>query len=338
MIIVMQSGSTQEDIKRVEEKLQTLGFKTHPIQGEVKTVIGAVGDKDRIDPQTLMRLPGVEAIVPIMRPYKLVSRELKGINTVIQIGDVKFGNGHVGIIAGPCAIEGEDQLLKVAQDVKKAGAHILRGGAYKPRTSPYSFQGLEEEGMRIMKAVASEVGMPIVTEVLDTRDVELVSEYVDILQVGARNMQNFRLLNEVGKSGKPVLLKRGLSATVEEWLMAAEYILSAGNPNVILCERGIRTFETATRNTMDINAIPLVKQLSHLPIIADPSHGTGSWKLVHPVALGVLAAGGDGLMIEVHHDPANATSDGPQSLRPEKFACLMEDVRSLVSALGKSLS
>lgn len=335
MIIVMKSRASQEEIDKVENKLLSLGFKTHPIHGDVKTVIGAIGDKSRVDIEALSNLPGVEAIVPIMKPYKLVSRELKSSNSIVQIGDVEVGGNKLIIIAGPCAIEGYDQLLEVAKSVKQSGAAILRGGAFKPRTSPYSFRGLEEEGLKILQNVGWETNMKSITEVVDTRDVELVCQYVDILQIGARNMQNFRLLNEVGRMDKPVLLKRGLSATIEEWLMAAEYILSAGNSNVILCERGIRTFETATRNTMDINAVVLVKQLSHLPVIADPSHGTGLWRLVHAVSLGLVAAGADGLMIEVHGDPANAASDGPQSLRPDKFDLLMKDLTALSSVLGK---
>jgi len=338
MIIVMKPRASQEEIDKVENKLLSLGFKTHPIYGDVKTVIGAIGDKSRVDIEALSNLPGVEAIVPIMKPYKLVNRELKSSNSIVRIGDVEVGGNKLTIMAGPCAIEGYDQLLEVAKSVKQSGATILRGGAFKPRTSPYSFRGLEEEGLKILQHVSSETNMKSITEVVDTRDVELVCQYVDILQIGARNMQNFRLLSEVGKMDKPVLLKRGLSATIEEWLMAAEYILAAGNPNVILCERGIRTFETATRNTMDINAVVLVKQLSHLPVIADPSHGTGLWRLVHDVSLGLVAAGADGLMIEVHGDPANATSDGPQSLRPDKFDLLMKDLTALCSVLGKQFT
>jgi len=337
MIIVMRQNATVQEIKEVENRLVELGFKTHVIHGEVKTVIGAIGDKKLVRDHNISNLPGVEAIIPIMKPYKLASRELKQSNTVVQIGDVRIGGEKLAVIAGPCAVESEEQILETARKIKEAGAQILRGGAYKPRTSPYSFQGMEEEGLKLLAEAKEATGLKLITEVVDTRDVELVSRYVDILQIGARNMQNFRLLKECGASGKPVLLKRGLSATIEEWLMAAEYILDAGNPNVILCERGIRTFETATRNTMDINAVPVVKELSHLPIVADPSHGTGNWKWVEAVSKAFVAAGADGLIIEVHPDPANAASDGAQSLKPEKFAELMESLKSVAQAVGREI-
>jgi 3-deoxy-7-phosphoheptulonate synthase len=337
VIVVMKPGATQQEIENVEKRLRELGFKTHPIYGEVKTVIGAIGDKRLVKEHNLSHLPGVEAIVPIMKPYKLVGRELKKQDTVVEVGDVKIGGKKLVVMAGPCAVESEEQIYEIALRVKEAGAAVLRGGAYKPRTSPYSFQGMEEEGLKLLHQAARMTGLKVVTEVMDTRDVELVSRYADILQIGARNMQNFRLLKECGLSGKPVLLKRGLSATIEEWLMAAEYIADAGNQNIILCERGIRTFETATRNTMDINAIPVVKELSHLPVIADPSHGTGNWKWVDAVARAFVAAGADGLMIEVHPDPANAVSDGAQSLQPEKFARLMEELKPIARAVGREL-
>lgn len=337
MIVVMKPGATQQEIENVEKRLRELGFKTHPIYGEVKTVIGAIGDKKLVKEHNLSQLPGVESIVPIMKPYKLVGRELKKQDTVVKVGDVKIGGKKLVVMAGPCAVESEEQIYEVARRVKEAGATVLRGGAYKPRTSPYSFQGMEEEGLKLLYQAARMTGLKVVTEVMDTRDVELVSRYADILQIGARNMQNFRLLKECGLSGKPVLLKRGLSATIEEWLMAAEYIADAGNQNIILCERGIRTFETATRNTMDINAIPVVKELSHLPIIADPSHGTGNWRWVESVAKAFVAAGADGLMIEVHPDPANAASDGAQSLHPDKFAHLMEALKPVAQAVGREL-
>lgn len=335
MIVVMKPKATQEQIAHVEQKLVDMGYKTHPIYGEVKTVIGAIGDKTDIG--NIANLPGVEAIVPILKPYKLVGRELHKDSSAVTVGPVVFGGTKLAVIAGPCAIEGEEQIYSVAKSVKEAGAAVLRGGAFKPRTSPYSFQGLEEDGLKLLYQVRRDLDMPVITEVVDTRDVELVSRYSDILQIGARNMQNFRLLNECGKSQKPVLLKRGLSSTVEEWLMAAEYILSAGNKHVILCERGIRTFETATRNTMDINAIPVVKELSHLPIIADPSHGTGHARYVHAVSRAFIAAGADGLIIEVHPDPDNASSDGPQSLRPEVFQDLMDILRPIAQAVGREL-
>lgn len=337
MIIVMKAGATQKQIEAVEKQLQQLGFRTHPIYGEVKTVIGAIGDKRLVKANSIVHMEGVESIVPIMSPYKLVSRELINEDTIIDVDGVSIGGNELVVMAGPCAVESEKQLMEVAVKVKEAGAQILRGGAYKPRTSPYSFQGLEEEGLKLLASVGKETGLKIVTEVVDTRDVELVSQYADILQIGARSMQNFRLLSECGKAAKPVLLKRGLSATIEEWLMAAEYILSEGNPNVILCERGIRTFETATRNTLDINAIPVVKELSHLPIIVDPSHATGNWRWVEAVAKAAIAAGADGLMIEVHPDPSSASSDGPQSLKPEKFSDLMKVLKPVAQAVNRTI-
>lgn len=335
MIIVMSQSATREQIDNVEKKLSELGFKTHPIFGEIKTVIGAIGDKRLLNTQTISSMPGVEALVPIMKPYKLAGRELKQIPTIVKVGDVKIGSNEIVVMAGPCAIENEETFIETAVKVKEAGAKILRGGAFKPRTSPYSFQGLEEDGLKIM-AVAREVtGLKIVTEVVDTRDVELINSYTDIIQIGARNMQNFRLLQEVGMTKKPVLLKRGLSATIEEWLMAAEYIMASGNPNIILCERGIRTFETATRNTIDMSAIPVVKENSHLPIIVDPSHATGSWKYVSALAKGAVATGADGLLIEVHSDPSSALCDGPQCLRPAKFAQLMKELDAVALAVGR---
>ena len=336
MIIVMRPGVTREEIENVEKRLVELGFKTHPIYGEVKTVIGAVGDKRLLEKHNLMQLPGVEIIVPIMKPYKLVGRELKNEDTVVKVDDVEIGGSRLVVMAGPCAVESEEQICEVAEKVKEAGAAVLRGGAYKPRTSPYSFQGMEEEGLKILYEAARQYGLKVVTEVMDTRDVDLVSRYADILQIGARNMQNYRLLKECGLSGKPVLLKRGLCATIEEWLMAAEYIAVSGNSNIILCERGIRTFETATRNTMDINAVPVVKEMSHLPIVVDPSHGSGNWKWVNAVSRAFVAAGADGLMIEVHPDPANAVSDGIQSLKPEKFTRLMNALKPVAQAVEGS--
>lgn len=337
MIIVMKPGASREEIQNVEKRLMELGFKTHPIYGEVKTVIGAIGDKRLVKAHNISLMPGVENIVPIMRPYKLVGRELKPEDTVVEIDDVKVGGKKLVVMAGPCAVESEEQLLITAQKVREAGACILRGGAFKPRTSPYSFQGLEEEGLKILSEVSKATGLKVITEVVDTRDVEMVSRYADILQIGARNMQNFRLLSECGMSGKPVLLKRGLSATIEEWLMAAEYILAAGNNRVILCERGIRTYETSTRNTLDITAIPVVKELSHLPIVVDPSHATGNWKWVEAVSRASIAAGADGLVVEVHPNPDAAFSDGPQSLKPEKFANMMEGLRPIAAAVGREL-
>ncbi|NLC68967.1 MAG: 3-deoxy-7-phosphoheptulonate synthase [Clostridiaceae bacterium] len=337
MIVVMYPNTTKEQIANVEKKLVELGFKTHPIYGEVKTVIGAVGDKRLLNTQAITSMPGVESLVPIMKPFKLASRELKDSPTIVEVGNYKIGEDAIAVIAGPCAIEDEESYISVAFKVKEAGARFLRGGAFKPRTSPYSFHGLEEDGLKILAAAREATGLKIVTEAVDPRDVELVSSHTDIIQIGARNMQNFKLLQEAGMTGKPILLKRGLAATIEEWLMAAEYILSEGNPNVILCERGIRTYETATRNTVDISAIPVVKELSHLPIIVDPSHAAGSWKYVPAISKGAIAAGADGLLIEVHPDPACALCDGNQSLKPSKFTKLMQELEPVARAVGRKL-
>lgn len=337
MIIVMSHTATREQIDQVEQKLSSLGFKTHPIFGEIKTVIGAIGDKRLLNMHAISSMPGVESLVPIMKPFKLASRELKQVQTIVDVGGIKIGGPEVIVMAGPCAIENEESFMETAAKVRDAGAKILRGGAFKPRSSPYSFQGLEEDGLKIMAAAREATGLKIVTEVVDTRDVELVNSYADIIQIGARNMQNFRLLHEVGLTQKPVLLKRGLSATIEEWLMAAEYIMAAGNQNIILCERGIRTYETATRNTIDMSAIPVVKELSHLPIVVDPSHAAGSWKYVSALSKGAIATGADGLIIEVHLDPSTALSDGPQSLRPAKFAQLMDEMRPVAHAVGREM-
>ena len=331
MIIIMKENASKNEIDAVEKKLSGFGFQTHPIVGEKKTVIGAIGDKRQISMNEILLMSGVENVVPIMRPYKLVSKELIREKSIIDVGHgVKVGGNQLAVFAGPCAIEGKEQFAKVARLVKASGANILRGGAFKPRTSPYSFGGLEGEGLEIMRAAGDELDMPICTEVMDTRDVELVARYADIIQIGARNMQNFDLLKEVGQRiKKPVLLKRGLSNTYEEWLMSAEYIMANGNPNVILCERGIRTFETYTRNTLDLQAIPVLKRLTHLPVIIDPSHAGGKWWLVEPMAKAAVVAGCDGLMIEVHNDPENALCDGPQSLKPDRYDNLLKDIRKL---------
>lgn len=337
MIIIMRNNATKSEIEAVEKQLADYGFKTHPIYGELKTVIGAIGDKRRISMNQLMMMKGVENVVPIMRPYKLASRELKKESSVIRVKDVEIGGNKLAVFAGPCAIESQEQFSYVAQKVKESGANILRGGAFKPRSSPYSFAGLEADGLKIMRRAGDETGLPICTEVLDTRDVELVGSYADIIQIGARNMQNFKLLREVGKCNKPILLKRGLANTIEEWLMAAEYIMSEGNEDVILCERGIRTFEPSTRNTFDLSAIPVTKELSHLPIIADPSHAAGTYKYVDALARGAVAAGADGLMIEVHNCPEKAMSDGEQSLTPEHFDALMKQLVPIAEAVGRTL-
>lgn len=337
MIIIMNQNATKEQINDVEKKLFELGFNTHPIVGDIKTIIGAIGDKRLLNTHSIATMPGVEALVPIMKPYKLAGRELKQTPTIVEVGDVKIGGDEIIVMAGPCAIENEENYVATAIKVKEAGAKILRGGAFKPRSSPYAFQGLEEDGLKIMASGRDATGLKLVTEVIDTRDVELVSSYTDIIQIGARNMQNFRLLQEVGMTSKPILLKRGLSATIEEWLMAAEYIMASGNPNIILCERGIRTYETATRNTIDMSAIPVVKELSHLPIVVDPSHAAGTWKYVNALSKGAIATGADGLIIEVHIEPNAALCDGAQSLKPSKFAELMSELRPVAQAVGKKL-
>ena len=337
MIIVMKQTATPAQIQDVENRLIDLGFKTHPIYGEIKTVIGAIGDKRQLNINLISQMEGVETLVPIMKPYKLASRELKHSPTIIDVDGVKIGGSELVVMAGPCAIENEKDFVATAISVKNSGAKILRGGAFKPRSSPYAFQGLEEDGLKIMVAGREATGLKLVTEVVDTRDVELIDKYTDIFQIGARNMQNFRLLSEVGMSGKPVLLKRGLSATIEEWLMAAEYIIAEGNNNVILCERGVRTFETMTRNTLDLSAIPIIKEVSHLPIVVDPSHATGNFKYVPALAKGAIATGADGLIIEVHPNPQCALCDGPQSLRPEKFDSLMKELSLIAEAVGRQI-
>ncbi len=331
MVVVMQKGVSQAQIQLVENRLKAEGFSVHLSQGVNRTIMGVIGEPGQIDPQILASLPGVEKVVPIMQPFKLASRDFKHENSAIQVGSHLIGDGQVTIVAGPCAVEGRDNFLETALAVKEAGADMLRGGAFKPRTSPYSFQGLGEKGLQIMAEARELTGLPLVTEVMDQKSIAMVAEYVDVIQVGARNMQNFFLLRELGKINKPILLKRGMSATIEEWLMAAEYILGSGNPRVILCERGIRTFETYTRNTLDLSAVPLLKHLTHLPIMVDPSHGTGKRELVEPMSLAAVACGADGIMVEVHPNPAEAWSDGPQSLIPDDFARLTRKVHHLES-------
>lgn len=338
MIVVMERDATEEQIQKVVSRLEREGFQVHLSRGVTRTIIGAVGDKGHLQRESLEAMEGVEKVVPVLRPYKLAAREFRPENTVVRLRQgVEIGGEAIQVIAGPCAVESFEQLLVTAEAVKASGATILRGGAFKPRTSPYSFQGLEEEGLRLLAQARAATGLPVVTEVMDPRSVPLVAEYADVLQVGARNMQNFYLLREVGAAKKPVLLKRGPSATIEEWMLAAEYIMSAGNDQVILCERGIRTFENATRNTLDLSAVPLVKSLSHLPVFVDPSHGTGRWELVTPMALAAVAAGADGVMIEVHPNPDEALSDGPQSLKPDKFAQLMRQLTRVAAAVGRTL-
>jgi 3-deoxy-7-phosphoheptulonate synthase len=338
MIIIMRPDATKEQIGLVSEKLKKHGFGVHLSQGAERTVIGAIGDKSAIQLESIQMMPGVSEIVPIRKPYKMVSREFQKEDTIVALpGGVKIGAGQkIAVLAGPCSVEGEKEFLEVAAAVKQAGANILRGGAFKPRTSPYAFQGLGEQGLKFMALAREKTGLPFVTEVMDTRDVELVARYADMLQIGARNMANFNLLKEVGKTNKPILLKRGPGSTIQELLMSAEYVLSEGNKQVVLCERGIRTFETATRNTLDINAVPVVKKLTHLPIIVDPSHGTGEWDLVPAIARAGIAAGADGLMIEVHPRPEEAMSDGAQSLKIDTFTELMASLQAVARAVGRT--
>jgi 3-deoxy-7-phosphoheptulonate synthase len=337
MIIVMKQGATRAQIANVTARIEQLDRRVHISQGEERTIIGVIGNGRPLDRERIERMDGVERTMPILRPFKLTSREFHPQDTTITVGGVPIGGKQLVVMAGPCAVESRDQLLETARAVKKAGARVLRGGAFKPRTSPYSFQGLGEEGLWLLATARGETGLPIVTEVMDPQMVPLVTTYADILQIGARNMQNYALLHAVGEAQRPVLLKRGMMSTIEELLMAAEYILSHGNDRVILCERGIRTFEHYTRNTLDISAVPLLKQLSHLPVIVDPSHGTGKWELVEPVSRAAVAAGADGLIIEVHPRPEEALSDGAQSLKPDRFAALMRGLRPVAEAVGRTL-
>lgn len=330
----MKSHATEKQIEDVIRWIESVGYKAHPSVGVERTIIGAVGDnRDKTILKYAESLPGVEKTMPILKPYKLASRESHEGNTVVSVGSIKIGGPEFVVMAGPCAIENEEQLLESAYIAKKGGAQILRGGAYKPRTSPYSFQGMEKEGLLLLNHVGSKTNLPTVTEVVNPADVDLVENYADMLQIGARNVQNFALLKEVGRSKKPVLLKRGMMTTIEELLMSAEYILSSGNPNVVLCERGIRTFETATRNTLDISAVPVLKSLTHLPVIVDPSHAAGHWRYVIPLSCAAVAVGADGLIVEVHPEPEKAVSDGAQSLKPEKFYQLMDELRAISAAM-----
>ena len=337
MIIVMKPGAAKKQISHVIEKIEKMHLKPVPLYGVERTVIAVIGDERVLPVESMVVLPGVDKVMPVLTPYKLASKDFKQENTVLKIGDVTVGGQAVVVMAGPCAVESKEQVLATAKAVKDAGAKILRGGAFKPRTSPYSFQGMGEEGLKYLKAAREETGLPFVTEVMDTRQVELVEDFADALQIGARNMQNFNLLKEVGRSKKPVILKRGMMATIRELLMSAEYILSEGNFNVILCERGIRTFEDSTRNTVDISAVPVIKKLSHLPVIVDPSHATGRWDLIAPLSKAAVAAGADGLLIEVHPSPEEALSDGAQSLKPDKFARLMEELADVAKAVGRKI-
>jgi 3-deoxy-7-phosphoheptulonate synthase len=336
MIIVLRPNTTPAEVEHIIERIHQLGLKPHVSQGEHRTIIGVIGDENKLQTEPLLAIPGVEQALPIMKPYKLASREFNKRDTVVTVGKVKVGGGAMAMIAGPCAIESYAVLDEIAGQVKKAGANILRGGAFKPRTSPYSFQGLGEDGLKILRDVGNRHGLPVVTEVMDPRQVPLVERYADMFQVGARNMQNFDLLKEVGQTRLPVLLKRGMSATVKDLLMSAEYVLAEGNPNVVLCERGVRSFEDSTRNMLDLSAVPNVKGLSHLPIIVDPSHATGRPDLSPAMACAAVAAGADGVHIEVHSCPEKALSDGPQALLPHRYTEVMVRIRQLAEVMGKS--
>ena len=337
MIIVLKPRIAEDDIRRVVERIKELGLDAMVSRGVHRTIIGVIGEEDRVRIQPIEAIPGVELVMPVLAPYKMASREFQPEDTVVRVGKTEFGGNRVSVIAGPCAVESKEQLFTIAEAVSKAGAAALRGGAFKPRTSPYSFQGLGEEGLKYIKECRERFGLPVVTEVVDTRHVELVARYTDVLQIGARNMQNFSLITEAGKTGKPILLKRGMSATVKDLLMSAEYILTQGNTDVILCERGIKTFEDGTRNTVDISAVPALKLVSHLPVIVDPSHGTGRRELITPMACAAVAAGANGVMVEVHYCPEKALCDGPQALLPSDFQEMMDQVTLIAEAMGKSM-
>jgi len=342
MLVVMQAHATEEQIRAVCERIESLGLRAHPIPGTARTAIGITGNNGAVDIGSLEAMAGVVECIPVSKPYKLVSRDVKEENTVVRIptplGDVSFGDGAVAVVGGPCAVETREQALAVARGIKAAGARLFRGGAYKPRTSPYSFQGLGEPGLQILAAVRDEFGLGIVTEAIDNESLDLVEKYADVIQIGARNMQNFSLLKRAGRAQKPVLLKRGMSATLDEFLMAAEYVMSEGNYNVILCERGVRTFSDFTRNTLDLSIIPAVQKRSHLPIVVDPSHGTGKRHKVLPLSRAAVAVGADGLLVEVHHDPDRALSDGMQSILPEEFAQLIAEAREIAAVVHRTIN
>jgi 3-deoxy-7-phosphoheptulonate synthase len=334
----MKAHATEDQVRNVIRMVEGLDYRAHVIRGVERTVVACVGE-ERGEHQLghLESVEGVERVMPVLQPFKLASREVRPEGSRVVVDGVEIGGKRLAVIAGPCAVESREQVEQAAEAVKRAGAHLLRGGAFKPRTSPYSFQGMEDEGLKLLEGAGRKAHLPVVTEIMDPHDIDLVAGHADMLQVGARNAQNFSLLRRLGKVNKPILLKRGMSTKIEEFLMAAEYVLSEGNPNVVLCERGIRTFETATRNTLDLNAVPLLKEWTHLPVIVDPSHGTGIWSLVKPMALAAIAAGADGLIIEVHPHPEVARSDGPQQLKPERFAELMAALRPVAEAVGRSL-
>jgi 3-deoxy-7-phosphoheptulonate synthase len=339
-IIVLKQGATEEEIRHIVKKLESRDLKANVSQGTERTIIGVIGDTSKVSEEeedAIRAAAGVESVVRIVKPYKLASREFRKENTEIDVKGTVIGGSRIPVMAGPCAVENKTILTSIAEKVKSSGASFLRGGAYKPRTSPYSFQGLGEEGLKYLAEASEKTGLPIITEIMDPRDLDVIVKYADIIQIGARNMQNFRLLLEVGSARKPVLLKRGLSSTIKEWLMSAEYIMSRGNHEVMLCERGIRTFETATRNTLDLSAVPVLKQLTHLPVVVDPSHGVGKWDLVSPMAKAAVAAGADALIIEVHTNPEEAMSDGEQSLRPDNFRQLMEELKPVAASVGREI-
>ena len=337
MIIVVKPDATVEQVDHIIKKIKDLGLQAHVSKGTERTIIGAIGDEAILQSIPLEAIPGVEKVLPILKPFKLASWEFRKEKTVVSVGREQIGGVRIAVMAGPCAVENKTLLVEIAKEVKNAGANFLRGGAFKPRTSPYAFQGLEEEGLRYLADARERTGLPVVTEVMDPRDIEMIVKYADVLQIGARNMQNFRLLKEVGLCKKPVLLKRGIAATIKEWLMSAEYIMSGGNHSVILCERGIRTYETATRNTLDLSAVPVLKQMTHLPVVVDPSHAVGKWDLVAPMAKAAVAAGADGLIIEVHSNPEEALCDGEQSLKPKSFKQLMDELRPIAKAVGREI-
>jgi 3-deoxy-7-phosphoheptulonate synthase len=342
MLVVMQSNATEEQVRAVCEQIEAMGFRAHPMPGAGRTAIGITGNSAAIETGSLDSMPGVVECIPVSKPYKLVGRDLKPENSVVRVptpsGEVTFGGKAVGIVAGPCAVETREQAFTIAERIRASGARLFRGGAYKPRTSPYAFQGLGEEGLKILAAVRDKFGLGIITEAVDNESLDLVEKYADVIQIGARNMQNFSLLKRAGHARKPVLLKRGMSATLDEFLMAAEYIMSEGNYNVILCERGVRTFADHTRNTLDLSVVPAVQRLSHLPIVVDPSHGTGRRNKVLPLSRAAIAVGADGILVEVHHDPSKALSDGPQSILPDEFDQLMRESRAIAAVLGRTLN
>ena len=337
MIIVLKAGASGQEDGLVEEKIRAYGLAAHTSRGVERTIIGAIGDERKMQPEAFEGMECVEKVLRILKPYKIVSRDFQKEDTVITVRGQRIGGGTVALFAGPCAVEGREMMLGIGAQVASCGASFLRGGAFKPRTSPYAFLGLGEEGLRHLAEAREATGLPVATELMDPRDIDLVVKYADVIQIGARNMQNFRLLTEVGRLDKPVILKRGLSATIMEWLMSAEYIAAEGNRQIILCERGVRTFEPSTRNTFDVSAIPVVKSLSHLPVIADPSHAAGKMSLVEPLAAAAIAAGADGVMVEVHHDPETALSDGPQSLRPDTFREVAARLKGIAAAVGKTM-